>query len=363
MEEIICGFTISFNGPYYSNFVASIISLEKNLKSRGIKTVYVFPSEVKEFGWIYYLENLTDKIYYIDYAPHSIKNFVQIRKILKKERVNIVYSRMSGWDFPSRLAFPFLPVIWHMDYRVNVVDKKRRFLNFIKFRLLGFGKTFHIASSMPVADAINTLKPKNRAISIPNSLDFSRLNIRAEHSISKPYKLLIFGWLPIVKGMDTVLDAVTKLNDKEDFCKLLISSQPFTEEYMEERYGDHLPAFIRMIPPTDNVSELYDEADIMISASRSESFSFCLAEAIYSGLPVIFSDIEGTSWAREFKDAYEFKTADTEDLIRVLNTIKTDITEDEIRFNRDLMQKKYSMDAWSNKINNYILEIMNGFKD
>jgi len=358
MKKIKCGFISSFDGPYYSNFVASIISLEKNMQQRGIETVYIFPSKDKDFEWMNSLRELTDKIYFLEYKPKSLSNFVKVREIFKKEKVNLIYSRMSGWDFIARFAFPFLPVIWHMDYRVNVVDKKRRFLNLIKFRLLGFGKTYHIAASLPVADAINTLRPKNKAVGIVNSVDFSRLNKKESHSITKPYKLLIFGWLPEVKGLDTTLDAVTKLNENELKYELLISSQPLTEEYMEERYGNNIPSFVKMLPPTDNVAELYDEADIMISASRSESFSFCLAEAIYSGLPVVFSDIPGTSWAKEFKCAHEFKTGDADDLIRALKGVRDKITDEELNFNRELMQQKYSMDAWSEKIIDYINEII-----
>lgn len=358
MNKIKCGFISSFDGPYYSNFVASIISLEKNMQQQGIETVYIFPLKDKDFEWMDSLRELTEKIYFLDYKPKSLDNFIQVRKIFKKEKVNLIYSRMSGWDFTARFAFPFLPVIWHMDYRVNVIDKKRRLLNFIKFRLLGFGKTYHIAASLPVADAINSLKPKNRAVGIVNSVDFSRLNKKEAHCISKSYKLLIFGWAPIVKGLDTVLDALEKINKDEMVYELLISSQEKTEEYMNERYGGNYPLFVKMLEPTDNVSELYDEADIMISASRSESFSFCLAEAIYSGLPVVFSDIPGTSWAREFKNAYIFKTSDVDDLIRTLNEIKNEVSDDELMFNRKLMQEKYSMDAWSERIINYINNII-----
>lgn len=357
MKKIKCGFVSSFNGPYYSNFVASIISLEKNMQEQGIETVYIFPKEDESFDWIHKLEELTDKIYFIDYNPHSFGNLKEIRKIFKREKVNFIYSRMSGWDFTARLAFPTLPIVWHMDYRVNVVDKKRRILNWIKFNIIGFGKTYHIAASLPVADAINTLNPRHKAQGIVNSLDFSRLNLKGEHTIGQPIKLLIFGWEPIVKGLDITLDALEKINLNGIKYELLISSQELTEKYMNERYSA-IPEWIKMLPPTDNVSDLYDEADVMISASRSESFSFCLAEAIYSGLPVVVSDIAGTSWSREFKCAYEFKTEDSNDLIRCLEEMSMNISKEDLEFNRALMQEKYSMDAWSKKIIDYINTIM-----
>ena len=90
MKKIKCGFVLSFNGPYYSNFVASIISLEKRLQQQEIETVYVFPRECKNFEWMRYLEMLTDKIYYLEYKKRLFSNFLQIRKILKKEKVNLI---------------------------------------------------------------------------------------------------------------------------------------------------------------------------------------------------------------------------------------------------------------------------------
>lgn len=358
MKKIKCGFAISFNGPYYSNFVASIISLEKNMQQNSIDTVYVFPEEVQNYDWIHKLENLTTNIYYIKYNSHSFRNLKKIRKIFKREKVNLIYSRMSGWDFLVRFAFPTLPIIWHMDFRVNVVDRSRRILNWIKFNLIGFGKTYHIAPSKPVADAINLLNPKNKAVNIVNSLEFSRLIQNTEHSFKEPYKLLIFGWDPIVKGLDYTIDALEIINEKNNKIELIISSQSMTQDYLKKRYNGNNPKWISVIPPTDNVAELYNKADVMISASRSESFSFCLAEAIYTGMPVVFSDIDGTSWAKEFKCAYEFKTADVDDLVRCLESIPKHISADDLEYNRLLMQEKYSMDAWSKKIISFIKSIM-----
>ncbi|MGM8287817.1 glycosyltransferase [Clostridium perfringens] len=41
-------------------------------------------------------------------------------------------------------------------------------------------------------------------------------------------------------------------------------------------------------------------SDIFVTASRKETFSYALAEAIYCELPCISSDIEGVKWAYDF---------------------------------------------------------------
>ena len=119
---------------------------------------------------------------------------------------------------------------------------------------------------------------------------------------------------------------------------------------MDQRYPQ-LPSWVELIPPTDRVNELYQKADLMISASRTEGFSFSLAEAIYSGLPVIYSDIPGTSWAGQFKATHVFSSGNADELKQAVRScIAQEITEEEIGFNQSLMLDKYSISSWVNQI-------------
>ncbi len=357
MKTINCAVVSSYFGPYYSNFVASLVAFQDMMLKDKNKVVFIFPKEVENFSWIKLLEEQNTKIYYIEYNPNSFNNFKQLRKIFKQEKINLIYSHMCGWDLTVRFAAPFTPVIWHMRMNVNVKDKIKRVKNFLKFRILGFGKTYHIAVSEPVTKAINSLKPRNKCVTIHNCLDFSRLETKMRVN-SDAKNILIFGWEPTVKGLDITLDACEKLFAEGVKFKLLVSSQQKTYEYVAERY-DGLPEWLELLEPTSDVANLYQKADIMISASRSEGFSFALAEAIYSGLITVVSNIDGTSWSGEFKARFEFKSGNVEALSNALKeALGFNISKEEKEYNKSLLEEKYSMEIWVNNLNDFINQIV-----
>ena len=350
MKKIRCAFVASYYGPYYSNFVAALYAFNAKMLQNDNDVIYVFPQEVKDFEWVKDLEK-SNKIYYLNYNPHSLNNLRALRKIFKNEKINLIYSHMCGWDFTARFSAPFTPVIWHMRMGVNVTDKKKKIKNRIKFKLLGFGKTYHIAVSPAVTEAINSLKPKKKCVTIINALDFSRLEKNEKVLVPKEQKnILLFGWSPSTKGLDITLDACEKLIKDGKNIKLLVSSQEKTYEYMNERYKK-TPDWVELLEPTSDVSSLYNRADIMLSASRSEGFSFSLAEAIYSGLVTVVSDIPGTSWSREFNARYEFLSGNADALkVALENALNHQITKEEQETNRNILKKKYSMDVWANAV-------------
>lgn len=350
MSGIKCAVVAAFFGPYYNNFVASLIAFEKGMKRQGNSVIYVFPKEIEMYSWIGRVRESNPNIYFVKYDPYSLNNLLQMRKIFKNEKIDIVYAHMSGWDVTVRLATPKLPVIWHMHMNTNVSTLKKKVRNWIKFHVLGFGKTYHIAVSQPGTDAINSLNPHNKCICILNALDFSRLTIddNKRKQVQMP-TILMFGWAPYVKGVDLAIDACEKINASGNSVRLCISSQEKTYEYVRKRFSEQ-PKWLELIPPTNNVSELYQQATIMLSASRSEGFSYALQEALYMGLPLICSDIPGTNWTNEFQSVRTFTSENVKELIEQISaTVIHEISKNEIQENRDLLQRKYSLDVWAEK--------------
>lgn len=347
-----CAFIASFYGPYYSNFVASMIAFDIKMKQEGHSVFYILPKEAEFFEWMTDFKKQNSNIYFIKYNPYSFNNLLTLRKVFKTEKVDIIYSHMCGWDLTVRFAAPLTPVIWHMHMNVNVLNPIKRIKNWIKFRIIGFGRTYHIAVSEPVTKAINSLKPHNKCVAIHNCIDFSRLETTFKDETSDVKKFLIFGWAPIVKGLDITLDACEKLVNENFKFKLLVSSQAKTYEFFENRY-DNTPSWIEFIEPMSNVSELYKKADVMLSASRSEGFSFALAEAIYLGLTTVVSDIEGTAWSNEFSARFEFESENPDSLYKALKKAYFyTISIEEQERNRKILLDKYSMGVWVDKVYN-----------
>lgn len=359
MSSIKCAVVAAFFGPYYNNFVASLVAFDEKMKCEGSTVIYVFPKEVETYSWIERIRRVNPNIYFVRYDPYSLDNFLQMRRIFKEEKIDIVYAHMSGWDVTVRFAAPTLPVIWHMHMNTNVSTLKKRIRNWVKFRVLGFGRTYHIAVSQPGTDAINSLKPRNRCICVPNALDRSRLTIDdARRKQAQMPTILLFGWAPHVKGVDLAIDACQKINAAGDQVKLCISAQEKTYEYVKKCFSEQ-PKWLELFPPTDNVSELYQQATIMLSTSRSEGFSYALQEALYMGLPLICSDIPGTNWTSEFRAVRVFASENVEELIKqIKEAIAFGISEEEVCENRYLLKKKYSLDVWAGKTVRIVSDIV-----
>ncbi|MCQ2455373.1 MAG: glycosyltransferase family 4 protein [Clostridia bacterium] len=342
----------SYDGPYGGNFIASIKALDKKIKDNGYKTVYIFQRKVKDFSWIQQVIGFADKVYFLEYKPNSLSNVKEIRKILLSENVKLIYSRMGGWDLAAHFAALKLPIVWHMEMEPNLSVKSKRIKYFGKYRILSNKNVYSVAVSNPGADTLNTLNLKNKCISIPNAAAIDKLIKKDEPNFNKtPIKnLIVFGYNPYVKGLDLVFDALEVINKDETKCKLLISAQELTYKYTESRYGNNIPSWAELLEPTENVSEIYNRADIMISSSRREGFSFCLLEALYSGLPSVYSDIPGTNWADEMKGVYRFESGNANDLIRAINEcMEHSVTKNEQEHNRKLITEKYSLDVWTEK--------------
>ena len=57
-----CAFIASFYGPYYSNFVASMISFDKKMKSEGDTVLYILPKETENLIKIVEIRNDARKL-------------------------------------------------------------------------------------------------------------------------------------------------------------------------------------------------------------------------------------------------------------------------------------------------------------
>ena len=359
--KIRCAFISSYMGPYYGNYVASVISCERAIQARGYSSVYIFPKDVASYSWVEKLRQVNQNLYFLDYAPKSIKNVIALWRIFKKNRINLIYSRMCGWDITARAAAPCTPIVWHMEMGVNLSVRRKRIKNWLKFRILALGPVYHVAASVPVAEAINSLHPRHKCVANPNSLDFSRLRPKAASFKPRnvPLKLLTFGYDPKTKGLDVALDACELLNRESVRFQLLVSAQQKTCSYVKERYTVQ-PDWLTLLPPTDDIAALYEESDIMLLPSRSEGFSYCLAEAIYSGLPVICSDIQANEWASELKNTFFFRSEDPTSLAETIELCaQQPVEKSDCDFNRSLLQEKYSLEAWT-KLSLQVIESIRG---
>ncbi len=351
-------------GPYISNYVLSELALLRKFREEDNYLVHIFPKVVEHKEWVKLLKEEGAKIYFVDYEPNTWRSINNLRRIFEKEKVNIIHCHFGGWDIDARLAAPLTPMVWHQRMYVNLNTLKRRLGYLVKYNILGIFRTRNIAISDAVYEAITSITYK-KTYCIPDCIAFDRLHPDYTYRFRKKeknglYRVLLFGYAPYVKGVDVAYKACEILNERGVNVELQVVSQEQSDRYIHEHY-DPMPHWLRLLPPSNNVSDYYNQADIFLSASRSEGFSNSLLEAIYCGCPIAFSNIPGTRWARGFNHTFEYEVESSLSLAdALLKSLTIPISIEEIKANQILAEEQYSMDAWVRNVYQVLADFSQG---
>jgi glycosyltransferase involved in cell wall biosynthesis len=133
---------------------------------------------------------------------------------------------------------------------------------------------------------------------IPNGVDTvqfspsSRLALRAKarrrrNFLETDFVLLLIGNDWLVKGLDTVLRAVSALRELPILVIAAGDDSPVS--FREQAKSLGISERCRFEPSREDVLDFYAAADLYVSPTREDSFGLPVAEAMACGLPVIIS--------------------------------------------------------------------------
>jgi glycogen(starch) synthase len=158
-------------------------------------------------------------------------------------------------------------------------------------RLLCVGRALH--------DQLVTAYPSltDKFLVVPNPVDFDRFEFRTQPP-AEPLRLLYVGRMLEHKGVDTLLEAFAEIAREEPRATLtLVGSGPL-EDRLRERIAElKLGDRVTQRPPVapEHVGALMREHDVLVHASRVETFGMTIVEAVASGTPVLVAASEGPS--------------------------------------------------------------------
>ena len=159
--------------------------------------------------------------------------------------------------------------------------------------------------------------------------------------------LLFFGWDYFRKGVDIAIESVKRTESR---FKLGVVGGNVPE--LDEQSG----VIVHNVKPSSDINEIFSMTKCFLHISRAEGLSYALLEAVYSGLPVIVSDIEENLIAKEFPTVYMVKSEDVLDVINAmeyLNKANFSLSPSVIQASRKLIEEKYSIDSWAKQILNF----------
>lgn len=370
------GFAAEFGG----NFIASLTQLRESCQQQGWGTVVVLPEAARQRPWCVALAAGGWRIQFLSNDASRARCARALADIVSEQDADLVHTHFAQYDLAARLAARIagrrgrkVQVVWHAHSELNArgpLTPIRRVTNVIKYRFLG-QQVWMIPVGLSVAQGLLAAGfPARRVRLVENGIDLARATAatqgRAQITVGLgieegDHLMLMFGWEPPRKGVDTALDAVAELIAESRRIVLVVVGGEELLQYVRDRFGVQPPSWLRVIPPAENVASLYQAATTFLSPSRSEGLPYSVCEAMANRIPVILSDIPSVSWAHRSPGALFFTPGDSQGLAAAMREVLAWNNDDrELRSNANehLVKTEFDATVWADRILEVYREIL-----
>jgi len=358
-----------YGGSYSGNFIASLLHLQETVAEQlGLGTVFVFSKVAEGRPWLRVIRDRGIPVLFIDKRMPRLKRFQAVTAIAKEHNAVLLHSHFTSFDVDGAVAAKRLGarVVWHMHSDlVGKYTMKQLMKDMIKMRIISrkwVDRVLAVSDSVAQFARLRGASP-SKIITIYNGIDMIRLQgvdkkertiLRHHYNVSESQRVfLLFGWDPERKGVDLLAKAAALLEESghTDFLCLVVSGEE-KKVIISQMIGKN--PYIRVIPPVENVSELYTIADCFVSASRSEGLPYGVGEAMASRLPIASSDIpQVTIYKSAGGGFFTFRNEDVQDLATVLARV-LEIPPKELRHlgesNRHFIEENLTVNRWCQEI-------------
>jgi len=351
-----------YQSVYGGNFIASLMFLEETLLSRKYHVVYVFPEGAQKRDWFKQLQLMGKTVETVSFKNGKKELVRTLGKLVDLYNVGIVHTHFTSVTMAARLSLrrPNVKIFAHIhsDFSAGKETYKTRITNCLMYRFLSAKVRF-----ISVSEAFVPINPK-KITWLPNGLAPRRFT--AVHmSGEKRRELLkvqndellceVFGWEPVVKGVDIAVNAVKRLNDAGEKAKLMIiCGTAMTPEKMRLWVSEHTncsgeEAYLLYVDPIEDVYSYHEAADVLLSTSRSEGFSYAILEMLSLGKNCVVSDIPGVAWSKAFPVVHSFQSENEESCAVAIRKVMQAQGEN-AEYVCGMVLEKYSIEKWAEGI-------------
>jgi len=240
----------------------------------------------------------------------------------------------------------FIPIahrLRDLGYRLGVI---RDFVNIYYYRLPnGF-----ITVTDNLKNMLNARGARGNVFTVGNGVDFNHLKQlerklwRDLYGISEQdYAIALIGRIYFrQKGHDLLINALADNKLRLENMKLLIVGDGPDEDALKLMISSKgLENFVKFISWSNNPSSIYSAADMVVIPSRFEGLPLVMLEAMYFGLPVTASNIDGM--ADLLPKEWLFQNSSPNSIIETLLRVKEYPKPDVLLKNKQMVATEFNM--------------------
>lgn len=359
-------FLCDYQAPYGGNFIASMRKLDDALSARNVPATYLFPAGAAARDWCVSLQRLGKCVQFLPTGGMRAQ-LACLLETIDARGITILHVHFGFFPLGELAALlrPRLRLIlhFHSDFSAGRAPTWKQRLRAAAKRLPEaiIGKRLQkITVSESSARTTRDCIPLHNALACERFVakTCGRAETRAALRLEpRDTLVLAFGWSPWIKGVDIVARAVQSLRaaGHSTFVLGVVCGREYPKErmraFLSERAGcagDE--PWLRFLAPSEDVFAYHAASDIMASASRSETFSYALLEAICSQRPCVASDIPGVRWAKAFDTVAFFPTENADALADALLSLEaarhTPAFAERLRQSSDAAREEFALEDW-----------------
>ncbi len=368
-----------YAAPYGGNFMASLAALAAQCQQGGFRMVTALPEEARGKPWCAALAEGGQKLHFLPDRASTFQYARKLAEIASAEGAVILHTHFTKYDVAAwlakrmpRLRRQALQIVWHAHSDVPTAGLRRRLKSFIKYHRIGSAVRI-IAVAEAVAESLRAAGVSPAALRVvSNGIDLKRATAasrpRAEVLSSLGLEdgrqlLLLFGYEPLIKGVDLAFDMAGTLTAEGYKIALGIVGTEKLRRYAEMRVAERPLPWLRLLAPQENVADLYQAAAVFLSPSRSEGLPYSVCEAMANGLPVVLSDIPTLAFARRSSGAVFSLAGDSRSLAEAVRAVLHWMPDERRQCgqaNQDLVRNEFDLQVWARRVFEVYQEVLQG---
>lgn len=284
------------SGMNYGGVENVIYNYYSNMDNSNFENIVICHSKINKNNSKLF-RNYNFKFYEVTPKRDSLlKNYKEIKKILKLEKVDIVHVHMSSSSFVGLIAAKRVGVrvrICHAHTKEELNNKKGKLLKFICNKFANE----YMACSLDACNNLFNKKNKKKCIILSNAINLERFNfnkkvrtkLKKELKLTKKHVIGHVGRLSKEKNHEKLINAFKEILKTEKEVHLLLIGNGEYKKEIKEMIKD-IKSSVTLIKNADNIEDYYNAMDVFVFPSINEGLGISVVEAQVSGLPCIVSD-------------------------------------------------------------------------